>query len=59
MNDAFMDGMASVRIIHGKGAGTLRRVVREHVGGHSIVKSASSAPQSEGGEGVTVIELEL
>lgn len=59
LNDAFMDGMASVRIIHGKGAGTLRRVVREHVGSHSIVKSASSAPQSEGGEGVTVIELEV
>ena len=59
LNDAFMDGMASMRIIHGKGAGTLRRVVREHVGSHSIVKSASSAPQNEGGEGVTVIELEL
>ena len=59
LNDAFMDGMASVRIIHGKGAGTLRRVVREHVGSHSIVRSASSAPQSEGGEGVTVIELEV
>ena len=59
LNDAFMDGMASVRIIHGKGAGTLRRVVREHVGSHSIVKSASSAPQSEGGEGVTIIQLEL
>ena len=59
LNDAFMDGMPSLRIIHGKGAGTLRRVVREHLGEHPIVKSAFSAPQRDGGEGVTVIELEL
>ena len=32
LNDAFMAGLYQVRIVHGKGTGTLRQAVREQLG---------------------------
>jgi DNA mismatch repair protein MutS2 len=57
LNDAFMAGLYQVRIIHGKGTGTLRRAVREQLDKHPLVSSYRPAGYGEGGEGVTIAEL--
>jgi DNA mismatch repair protein MutS2 len=57
LNDAFMAGLYQVRIVHGKGTGTLRQIVREQLAKHPLVKSYRPAGYGEGGEGVTVVEL--
>ncbi len=57
LNDAALSGMSSVRIVHGKGTGALRAAVREHLAHHSLVKSYTSAPPQEGGDGVTIVKL--
>ncbi|TMC19935.1 MAG: endonuclease MutS2 [Chloroflexi bacterium] len=57
LNDAALAGMASVRIVHGKGTGALRAAVREQLAHHPLVKSYSSSPPAEGGDGVTVVKL--
>lgn len=57
LHDAFMAGLAQVRIIHGKGTGTLRLLVRRELGRHPLVKSFRPGEYGEGGEGVTVAEL--
>ncbi len=38
LNDAFMAGLFRVRVIHGKGTGTLRQVVSEQLAKHPLVK---------------------
>ncbi len=55
--DAFMAGLPSVRIVHGKGTGKLRRAVRESLDKHPLVKSCRLGDYGEGGYGVTVVEL--
>ena len=57
LNDAAMSGMSSVRIVHGKGTGALRAAVREQLAHHPLVKSYTSAPPQEGGDGVTIVKL--
>ncbi len=57
LNDAVMSGMSSVRIVHGKGTGALRQAVREQLAHHPLVKSYTSAPPKEGGDGVTIVKL--
>ncbi len=57
LHDAFMAGLYQVRIIHGKGTGTLRRVVQERLAKHSLVKSYRPGDYGEGGDGVTIVQL--
>ncbi len=57
LDDAYLAGLPSVRIIHGKGTGALRRAVREQLEEHPLVASHRPGDQHEGGEGVTVAEL--
>ncbi|MFC2033926.1 Smr/MutS family protein [Chloroflexota bacterium] len=57
LHDAFMAGLHQVRIIHGKGTGTLRYVVREQLDKHPLVKSYRPAVYGEGGAGVTIAEI--
>ncbi len=59
LNDAFMAGLYEVRIIHGKGTGTLRQAVRELLAKHPLVKSYRRGVYGEGGAGVTMVELAL
>ena len=56
LNDATLDGVPSVRIIHGKGTGMLRRAVREFLEGHPLVAAAGPGEGSSD-DGVTVVEL--
>jgi len=57
LNDAFLAHLPRVRIVHGKGTGTLRQIVRDMLSHHPLVKSFSPAPPNEGGDGATVVEL--
>ena len=59
LHDAFVAGLYQVRIVHGKGTGTLRRIVCEHLTKHPLVKSYRPGISGEGGAGVTVVELTL
>jgi DNA mismatch repair protein MutS2 len=57
LNDAFTMGLLQVRVIHGKGTGTLRQVVREMLKSHPLVEVYRPASISEGGGGATMVEL--
>ncbi len=57
LNDAFMAGLYQVRVVHGKGTGTLRQVVQEQLAKHPLVKSYRLGAYGEGGAGVTIVEL--
>ncbi|WP_054696539.1 endonuclease MutS2 [Syntrophomonas palmitatica] len=57
LDDANLVGLDSVRIIHGKGTGALRKGVREYLRDHRYVKSFRDGLLEEGGHGVTVAEL--
>jgi len=55
--DAFMAGLSSVRIVHGKGTGRLRRAVQNTLARHPLVKSYRLGDYGEGDYGVTIVEL--
>ena len=55
--DAFMAGMPSVRVVHGKGTGKLRHAVHDSLGRHPLVKSYRLGDYGEGDYGVTIAEL--
>ncbi|HEX9058289.1 MAG TPA: endonuclease MutS2 [Ktedonobacterales bacterium] len=57
LNDAYLAGMPSVRVLHGKGTGALRQAIRDQLAHHPLVRSFESAPRAEGGDGVTVATL--
>jgi DNA mismatch repair protein MutS2 len=57
LDRAFLAGLPKVRVIHGHGAGILRRGVREFLKGHPHVAGIEEAPQNEGGMGATLVEL--
>ena len=57
LDRAFLAGLERVRVIHGHGAGILRRGVREFLKGHPHVATFAEAPQNEGGQGATLVEL--
>jgi DNA mismatch repair protein MutS2 len=56
LNDAYLAGLPYVRLIHGKGTGTLRQIVRDTLTGHPLVASHGGGGP-DGGEGVTVARL--
>ncbi len=57
LDRAFLAGLPKVRVIHGHGAGILRRGVREFLKSHPHVAGVQEAPQNEGGQGATLVEL--
>jgi len=57
LDRAFLAGLPRVRVIHGHGAGILRRGVREFLKSHPHVAHIEEAQQNEGGQGATVVEL--
>ena len=57
LDDAFLAGAESFRIIHGHGKGILRRAIAELLKGHPQVEKFSLAAPEKGGGGVTIVEL--
>jgi DNA mismatch repair protein MutS2 len=57
LDEAFMDGLREVRIIHGHGTGALRRMIADLLKDHPHVARFASAPREHGGDGATIVEL--
>jgi len=57
LDRAYLARLPGVRVVHGKGTGTLRRVVREELENHRLVASYRPGAPEEGGDGVTIVEL--
>jgi DNA mismatch repair protein MutS2 len=57
VESAYLAGLPFVRIIHGKGTGKLRQVIRQALGDHPHVRQFEAGKDNEGGEGVTVARL--
>jgi DNA mismatch repair protein MutS2 len=57
LDEAFLAGIESVRIIHGHGKGILRNAIAEHLTDHPQVERFSLAPPERGGSGATLVEL--
>src|ERR1017187_5446871 len=57
LDRAFLAGLSRIRVIHGHGAGILGRGVREFLKGHPHVATLAEAPQNEGGQGATLVDL--
>ena len=55
--EAYVSGMPFVRIVHGKGTGRLRQVIREALRDSAYVSSYEEGKDKEGGEGVTIAHL--
>jgi len=58
IDSAYLSGMPFVRIIHGKGTGRLRQVVREALRASPHIQRFETGLEGEGGDGVTVAHLE-
>lgn len=57
LDEAYLQGLEHVRIIHGHGTGALRRAVAELLRTHPHVERFAAAPQDQGGAGATIVEL--
>lgn len=57
LDDAYVNQLSHVRVIHGHGTGALRRAVAELLKGHPHVAHFELAPPDQGGAGATVVEL--
>lgn len=57
INDALIANLTTIRIVHGKGEGILRKAVHEYLKNHPNVKSYRLGKYGEGDFGVTIAEL--
>jgi DNA mismatch repair protein MutS2 len=57
MDDAVMLSQKSLRILHGKGEGVLRQVVRDALRQYSQVQNIKDEHADRGGAGITLVEL--
>ncbi|MCP4704139.1 MAG: endonuclease MutS2, partial [candidate division Zixibacteria bacterium] len=57
LDSAVVSGLTQIYVIHGKGTGTLRKVISGYLKKHSAVKSFRLGDWNEGGAGVTVVQL--
>ncbi|MFX4303075.1 endonuclease MutS2 [Alicyclobacillus tolerans] len=59
LDAAMLQGLGRIVIIHGKGTGALRTAIRQHLKHHKAVKSFASGSLGEGGDGVTVVSVQV
>lgn len=57
LDDAYLSGLPSVRIVHGKGTGALRSYVHSNLKNKSYIKSFKLGEYGEGDSGVTIAEF--
>lgn len=57
LDNAYVAGLKEITIIHGKGTGTLRNVIRKFLKNHQLVKSMREGNYNEGDQGVTIVSL--
>ncbi len=57
LDDAALAGHPTVRVVHGKGTGALKRAVEACLRAHPLVSAFRPGAPAEGGAGATVVEL--
>lgn len=57
LDTAILLGQSQLKILHGKGEGVLRKVVREHLKKYKEVASVSDEHVDRGGDGITLVVL--
>ena len=57
LDEAYVNGEFELRIIHGFGTGALRRAIHEFLRQHTHVAKYAPAPDKQGGNGATLVEL--
>lgn len=57
LHDARLLGMYSLRIIHGRGYGILRKMIQEHLRSLSFVEHFEHESEQLGGDGVTLVRI--
>ena len=57
LDDAMIAGLTSVRVVHGKGTGALRKGIHEYLRKLKFVKSYQLAEFGEGDAGVTIVKF--
>jgi DNA-nicking Smr family endonuclease len=55
--EAAARGFREVRVIHGRGIGVQREIVRAVLARHPLVESFADAPPERGGRGATIVRL--
>lgn len=59
MAEAYKKGFGVVRIIHGKGVGVQREIVRKTLSEMDFVESFKNAPEFSGSWGATIVKLDI
>ncbi len=57
IDEALLLGIDEVKIIHGKGFGVLREIVRNYTKDHPGIESVSDEHADRGGDGISIIKL--
>lgn len=56
-DQAILRGATTIEVVHGRGTGALRREVHIFLDGNPVVESYALAPEDQGGDGMTLVEL--
>ncbi len=59
IDDAAMVSAKSLRVLHGKGNGILRQVIRDYLREMPLVKNVKDEHADHGGTGISIIELDI
>ena len=57
LHKAYKARVYRVWVIHGKGTGTLRRAMRDHITRHPLVARCATADGNRGGPGCTQVDM--
>lgn len=57
IDDAYLNNLNQVHIIHGKGTGALRKAIKDKLASSKYIKQFYHAPANEGGDGATIAIL--
>jgi DNA mismatch repair protein MutS2 len=57
LDAASLANLSEIRIVHGIGTGAVRKIVRDLLASHPLVKSFRPGGRGEGGDGATVAKL--
>jgi dsDNA-specific endonuclease/ATPase MutS2 len=57
LEEALARGWTEVRIVHGRGRGVQRRIIRSLLSSHPAVRHFADAPAHRGGWGATIVQL--
>ena len=58
IDDAIISGETNLKILHGKGNGILKSMIRDYLATQSVVRSCKDERLQLGGSGITLVELD-